>query len=164
MTIGMHRPRQKQNSHQPNHHETNQPICPEQIINLHRKLTHSQQTHHNSYDTVSSTTAYYRENYRPTHNMETHTTTTIPQRHQYGSNKPPRASTYIDRHGKTRVTNARNRLTNNDKQIENDIHGIPYPFTNARFYSYRQRIKALSAVNNPIVKVDAPHILDNCKF
>jgi hypothetical protein len=33
------------------------------------------------------------------------------------------------------LINARNRLTNNDKQIENDIHGTPYPFRKARFHN-----------------------------
>jgi hypothetical protein len=33
------------------------------------------------------------------------------------------------------LVGARNRLTNNDKQIENDIHGTPYPFRKARFHT-----------------------------
>jgi hypothetical protein len=36
------------------------------------------------------------------------------------------------------LINARNRLTNNDKQIENDIHGAPYPFTQARFHGLQR--------------------------
>ena len=32
------------------------------------------------------------------------------------------------------LVNARNRLTNNDKQIDNDIHGTPYPFSQIRFH------------------------------
>jgi hypothetical protein len=37
------------------------------------------------------------------------------------------------------LTNARNRLTNNDKEIENDIHGTPYPFTKAKFHNLQRR-------------------------
>jgi hypothetical protein len=33
------------------------------------------------------------------------------------------------------LINARNRLTNNDKQIENDMHGTPHPFRKARFHN-----------------------------
>jgi hypothetical protein len=33
------------------------------------------------------------------------------------------------------LTNARNRLTNNDEQIENDMHGTPCPFRKARFHN-----------------------------
>jgi hypothetical protein len=33
------------------------------------------------------------------------------------------------------LMNARNRLTNNDEQIENDMHGTPHPFKKARFHN-----------------------------
>ena len=44
---------QKHNSHQRNHHETNQLIPPEQMY-LHRKLTHLQRTHQNTFCMVST--------------------------------------------------------------------------------------------------------------
>jgi hypothetical protein len=36
------------------------------------------------------------------------------------------------------LTNARNRLTNNGKEIDNDIHGTPYPFTKAKFHNFQR--------------------------
>jgi hypothetical protein len=36
------------------------------------------------------------------------------------------------------LINARNRLTNNDKQIDNDIHGTPYPFPQTRFHGFQR--------------------------
>ena len=34
------------------------------------------------------------------------------------------------------LANARNKLTNNDKEIDNGIHGTPKPFTKAKFDNF----------------------------
>ena len=65
--------------------------------------------------------------------METPTTLPHPQ---YGSNKlrSLNISIAIAKH----PTNARNRLTNSSKEIDDDIHGAPYPFTKAKFHNFRR--------------------------
>ena len=36
------------------------------------------------------------------------------------------------------LTNARNKLTKNNKEIDNDIHGTPYPFVTANFHNFQR--------------------------
>ena len=45
------------------------------------------------------------------------------------------------------LTNARSRLTNNSKEIDNDIHGAPYHFMKAKFHNF-QRLTCSLAENN----------------
>ena len=58
--------------------------------------------------------------------------------YNYGEEKEYYLSIAIAKH----LNNARNRLTNNDKDIveDNDIHGIPYPFTKAKFHNFQRRM------------------------
>ena len=76
--------------------------------------------------------------------METPTTLPHPQ---YGSNKlrSLNISIAIAKH----LTNTRNRLTNHNKEIYDDIHGsTPYPFTKAKKFHNFQRLTCSTASND----------------
>jgi hypothetical protein len=72
--------------------------------------------------------AMWRELSADTHGDTHHTTTPSTWFQQTASLN---TSIAMARH----LMNARNRLTNNDKRIENDTHGTPHPFRKARFHN-----------------------------
>ena len=109
--------------------------------NSHLKHTHLQQTHHNIFYWYDSVNAIWRELSSDSYHGDTQYHIATPSIWFQQNTSLNSISIAIAKH----LTNIRNRLTN--KEIDNDIHGTPYPFTKAKFHNFQRMAWSLASYN-----------------